>query len=69
MKIKKGDTVKVITGSDKGKTGKVLQITDKSAIVEGVKFAKKHMRRTQENQEGGVIEKEMPINLSNLKKA
>ena len=68
--IKKGDTVVAIAGDDKGKTGKVLQvITGKdTAIVEGLNFMKKHVRATQENQQGGIVEKEAPMHVSNLKK-
>ena len=69
-KFKKGDTVQAIAGDDKGKTGKVLQILPESgrALVEGLNFVKKHMRKTQDNPQGGVFEKEAPIDLSNLKK-
>ena len=69
--IKKGDTVVAIAGDDKGKTGKVLQVIPGkgTAIVEGLNFVKKHMRPTQENQQGGVVEKEAPMHVSNLKKA
>jgi len=70
-RIKKGDLVEAISGEEKGKTGKVLQIlpeTDR-AVVEGLNFVKKHMRKTQDNPQGGVFEKEAPIHLSNLKKA
>ncbi len=69
-KIKKGDTVQAIAGDDKGKTGKVLQVLPETgrALVEGLNFVKKHMRKTQDNPQGGVVEKEAPINLSNLKK-
>jgi len=69
--IKKGDLVKVITGDDKGKTGKVLQVIPDAdrAVVEGLNFAKKHMRKTQDNPKGGVLEKEASIHISNLKKA
>ena len=67
--IKKGDTVLVITGDEKGKTGKVLQIIPQSgrAIVEGVNLVKKHMRQTQENPQGGVVDVEAAIAISNLK--
>ncbi|MEI7851248.1 MAG: 50S ribosomal protein L24 [Kiritimatiellales bacterium] len=70
-RIKKGDLVKVVTGDDKGKTGKVLQVLPDSgrALVEGLNFAKKHMRKTQDNPKGGVLEKEVSIHMSNLKKA
>ena len=69
-KIKKGDTVQVISGADKGKSGKVLQVLPETgrALVEGLNFVKKHMRKTQDNPQGGVFEKEAPIHLSNLKK-
>lgn len=67
-RIKKGDIVQVMRGKDRGKTGKVLRIfgEEDKAIVEGLNFTKKHMRRTQDNQKGGVIEKENPIQLSNI---
>ena len=67
-KIKKEDTVKVISGSYKGQTGRVLKILTKKnrALVEGINKAKKHMRPTQENPQGGIVEKELSIHLSNL---
>ena len=67
--IKKGDTVIVISGDEKGKSGKVLQTLPQSgrALVEGVNFAKKHMRKTEENPQGGVVELEASIAISNLK--
>ncbi len=68
-RIKKGDMVLVITGEDKGKTGKVLQLLGERVLVEGLNFVKKHMRKTQDNPQGGVFEKEAPIHCSNLKKA
>jgi large subunit ribosomal protein L24 len=69
QKIKKGDTVQAIAGADKGKSGKVLELIPerKKALVEGLNFVKKHMRKTQDNPQGGIIEKEAPIHLSNLK--
>jgi len=69
MKIKKGDTVKVITGKYKGKTSRVIKVYPKTqkVIVEGVNIAKKHIRPTQENPQGGISEIEMPIHISNLK--
>ncbi len=68
MKIKKGDSVLIIAGDDKGKTGKVLKVfPDKSrAIVEGINFIKRHTRQTQKAQKGGIIEKEAPVHASNL---
>lgn len=67
-KLKKNDTVMVITGKDKGKTGKVLRIIPQKerAIVEGLNFIKKHARKTREDQAGGIIQKERPIRFSNL---
>ena len=67
--IKKGDTVIVIAGDEKGKSGKVLQINPQTgrALVEGVNFAKKHMRKTEDNPQGGVVEVEASIAISNLK--
>ena len=67
-KIKKDDNVKVISGNYKGQTGRVIKIINKNnrAIVEGINKVKKHMRPNQENPQGGIIEKEMSINMSNL---
>ena len=69
IRIKKGDTVVVITGKYKGVKGKVLKAfpKDNKVIVEKVNFIKKHTRPTQQNQQGGIIEKEAPINISNVK--
>lgn len=68
MRIKKGDLVIVITGQDKGKKGRVLKAFPKTqkVIVEKVNFIKKHARPTQQNQKGGIIEKEAPIHVSNV---
>ena len=68
MKIKKGDMVKIIAGSDKGKDGRVIQIypKDDKVVVEGVKLVKKHIRPNQENPQGGILEKEMPVHISNV---
>lgn len=68
IRIKKGDTVVVITGKYKGIKGKVLKAfpQDGKVIVEKVNFIKKHTRPTQQNQQGGIIEKEAPINVSNV---
>ena len=68
MKIKKGDTVQVISGADYGKTGRVIKVyldTDK-VVVEGINMVKKHTRLTQENPQGGIIEKEASIHVSNI---
>ena len=68
MKIKKGDTVQVITGNDAGKTGRVIKVfIDRDRIVvEGVNIIKKHARPTQDNPQGGIIEKEATIHISNI---
>ena len=68
LHVKKDDTVKVLAGKDKGKTGKVLRIlTGKGrAIVQGANFIKKHKKRTRQDDQGGIIEKESSIQLSNL---
>ncbi len=68
MKIKKGDTVRVISGNYRGKTGKVLRIIagKNRAIVEGINFIKRHTRPSQNNPQGGIVEREASIHLSNL---
>ena len=68
MKVKKGDTVQVITGNDVGKTGRVIKVFfDRDrVVVEGVNIVKKHARPTQENPQGGIIEKEATIHISNV---
>jgi large subunit ribosomal protein L24 len=67
-KIKKNDMVYVLSGRDKGKTGRVFRVFPGKdrALVEGINYVKKHMRKTQANQQGGIVEKESPIQLSNL---
>lgn len=68
LKIKKGDTVKVIAGDDKGKVGRVLSVDRKSfrVIVEGVNMVTKHTRPTTKNPKGGIVHKEGGIHISNL---
>jgi large subunit ribosomal protein L24 len=68
IKIKKGDTVRVITGSQKGKEGAVLRILPQvnKAIVEGINVVKKHNKPNAQNPQGGITEKEAPIHISNL---
>jgi large subunit ribosomal protein L24 len=68
LHIKKGDTVVVIAGNDKNRQGKILEvIRDKNrAIVEGVNMIKKHTKPNSANPQGGIIEKEAPIHISNL---
>jgi len=69
-KIKKGDTVKIIAGDDKGKTGEVLSVMTKAGkvIVKDCKIAKKTIKPSEENKDGGFINKEMPIDISNVAK-
>ncbi|MBU0683781.1 MAG: 50S ribosomal protein L24 [Candidatus Omnitrophica bacterium] len=66
--IKKNDTVKVLAGKDKGKTGKVLRVYPKKnrAIIQGINFTKKHVKRSRQDEQGGIIQREASINLSNL---
>jgi len=67
--VKRGDTVEVITGNHKGATGKVLEIRSAKAqvIVEGVRMVKKHQRKSQDQPNGAIIEREGPIHVSNVK--
>ena len=65
-KIKKGDTVKVITGKDKGKEGKVLEVRNGKVIVEGVNMISKHTKPNQANPKGGIVRQEAPIDASNV---
>ena len=68
MKIKKGDTVKVIAGKDKDKTGKVVSVDVKNnrVVVEGVNMITKHEKPSMSNQQGGIVNKEAPIDASNV---
>ena len=68
IKIRKGDTVRVITGSHKGAEGEVLRISkeDNKAVVEGVNLVKKTQQTQRQNPQGGITEKEAPIHISNL---
>ena len=67
MKIKKGDTVQVVSGADAGKVGRVIKVyIDRDRLlVEGVNMVKKHMKPSQDNPQGGIIEKEASIHASN----
>jgi large subunit ribosomal protein L24 len=68
LHIKKGDTVMVITGNNKGQKGRVLEVIKKAdrAIVEGVNLVKKHTKPNADAPQGGIIEQEAPIHISNL---
>ena len=68
QKIKKGDDVVVLTGRDKGKRGAILRRVDRDhVVVEGVNKVKKHQRpNPMKNETGGIVEKEMPLHISNV---
>ena len=67
--IKVGDNVRVITGSNKGKEGKVLKVlrADNKVIIDGVNVVKKHVKPNRTNETGGILEVEAPIHISNVK--
>ena len=71
MKIKVGDNVRVITGSNKGKEGKVLKVLRKEGrvVVDGINVVKKHLKPNRTNESGGILEVEAPIHISNVKVA
>ena len=66
--IKKGDKVHILSGRDKGKTARVIYVYPKKgrALVEGINMVKKHMRKSQQNPQGGIVSKETTIHVSNL---
>jgi large subunit ribosomal protein L24 len=68
MKLRSGDTVKVITGKDAGKEGRIARVfpTENKIIVEGVATAKRHTRPTGQTMQGGIVDKDMPIDASNV---
>jgi len=68
MKIKKGDTVKVLSGNDKGKTGEVLEVIPKTQkiIVKGINIRKKHVKPRKQGEEGGIIPSEFSIHSSKV---
>ena len=68
LKIKKGDKVKVLTGKDRGKTGNVTRVLPAAGkvIVDGVNVAKKHQKATRATMQGGIIDKDMPLPVSNV---
>ena len=67
--VKKGDQVEVISGNQKGAVGKILQVLPKKSqvLIEGVRMIKKHTRKSQDRPQGAIIEREGPINVSNVK--
>jgi large subunit ribosomal protein L24 len=68
MHIRKNDIVMVTAGKDKGKKAKVLRVfyDTSKALVEGINYVKKHARKTQQDPKGGIVQREMPIHVSNL---
>ncbi len=68
MHVRKDDTVLILSGNDRGKQGRVLKVfPDKNRIIiEGVRFIKRHTKPSTKNQSGGIVEKEAPINASNV---
>ena len=68
LRIRRGDKVKVLSGRDKGKTGKVIHFYPKQsrALVEGINMVKKHLRKSQQNPQGAVVSQELTIHISNL---
>lgn len=66
-KIRKGDKVIAIAGNNRGQTGTVLRRIGDKVIVQGLNIRKKHVKRSQANPKGGILELEMPIHISNLK--
>ncbi|PLX73111.1 MAG: 50S ribosomal protein L24 [Desulfuromonas sp.] len=68
LHVKKDDTVMILAGKDKGKTGKVLRVLPEKqrVLVENLNMIKRHTRPTQTNNEGGIIEKEAPVAISNV---
>jgi large subunit ribosomal protein L24 len=68
MKLKKGDTVVVIAGKDKGREGEVMTVLPSAnkVIVSGVNLARKHQKARKQNEQGGIIDKDMPIDASNV---
>ena len=69
--VKKGDEVVVISGADKGKRGKIIEVlrSKERAIVEGIKMIKRHTRKNQQNPQGAIIEREGTVHISNVMKA
>jgi len=66
-KIRKGDKVVAIAGNDRGQIGSVLAVVGEKAVVQGLNIRKKHVKPSQQNQRGGIVELEKPIHISNLK--
>ncbi|MGA3169752.1 MAG: 50S ribosomal protein L24 [Chthoniobacteraceae bacterium] len=69
LHVKRGDIVEVITGNHKGATGKILQVitAKQRVLIEGVRMIKKHTRRSQDNPQGAIVDREGPIHISNVR--
>lgn len=69
--VKKGDEVVVLAGKEKGKRGKIIAVFTKQerVVVEGLQMIKKHMRKSQQNPQGAIVEREGSMHISNVKKA
>jgi large subunit ribosomal protein L24 len=67
--VRKGDQVQVITGNHKGASGKVLQVLPKKqqVLIEGVRLIKRHLRKSQDNPQGSIAQREGPVHISNVK--
>lgn len=68
IRLRRGDTVVVLSGRDKGKTGRVIHVYPSAltALVEGVNYVKRHLRRTREDRPSGIVQKELPVALGKL---
>lgn len=68
LHVKRGDEVVVLRGAHAGKRGKILEVhaADSRAIVEGINIVKKHVRKSEENPQGGIVEREAPLHVSKL---
>ena len=68
QKIRKNDMVYILAGKDRGKSGRVFKVypSEDRALVEGINYVKKHARKSQANPQGGIVQKESPIHISNL---
>jgi large subunit ribosomal protein L24 len=66
QKIKKDDLVKIITGKDKDKQGKVIQVKDNKVVVEGCNMITKHVKPSQTNPQGGIVQREAALDISNV---
>jgi large subunit ribosomal protein L24 len=64
--VKRGDEVVVIAGTERGKRGKVIRVSDERAIVEGIKIIKRHTRKNQQHPQGAIVEREGTVHVSNL---